>query len=91
MPDRHRGPLLLENLNGSYFFGRFIIQSVIMAMSYLILVAFLWLGFFLIIASILQKKYGSLEKAGFKRTFRFWGVICMFFVLLVMLAIKAFV
>jgi hypothetical protein len=60
-------------------------------MEYIILVAFLWVLCFLIIASILQKKYGSLGKAGFKRTFRFWGVMCIFFVLVIMLVIKAFV
>ena len=59
-------------------------------MDYMILTAFLWALSFLIVASILQKKYGSLTKAGFRRTFRFWGVMCMFFVLVIMLVVKAF-
>lgn len=58
-------------------------------MDYVILAAALWVLSFSIGAFILYKKYGSLKNAAFIRSFRIVGVMSIFFVLVIMLVIKA--
>jgi hypothetical protein len=58
-------------------------------MNYVILAALLWVLAFATGAFILYKKYGSLKNAAFIRSFRIVGVIAIFFVLIVMVMIKA--
>jgi DMSO/TMAO reductase YedYZ heme-binding membrane subunit len=60
-------------------------------MSYVIIAAVLWVLSFAIGTFILYKKYGSLKNAAFIRTFRMLGVMCIFFVLVVMLVVKALI
>jgi hypothetical protein len=60
-------------------------------MNYVILAAVLWVLFFAIETFILYKEYESLKNAAFIRVFRLLGVISIFFVLVVMLVVKAFV
>jgi hypothetical protein len=61
-----------------------------MVMNYVILAAVIWVLFFGIGTFALYKKYGSLKNAGFIRGFRVIGVICIFFVFVIMVMIKAF-
>ena len=58
-------------------------------MNYVILAIALWFLAFATGTFILYRKYGSLKNAAFIRSFRIVGVIAIFFVLVVMLAIKA--
>ena len=60
-------------------------------MIYVTIAAALWILSFGIGTFILYKKYGSLKNAAFIRTFRVLGVMCIFFVLVVMLFIKALI
>jgi hypothetical protein len=60
-------------------------------MTYVIIAAALWVLSFGIGTYILYKKYGSLKNAAFIRTFRILGVMCIFFVLVIMLVLKVFV
>jgi hypothetical protein len=60
-------------------------------MNYVIIAAALWVLSFAIGTFILYKKYGSFRNAAFIRSFRIVGVIAIFFVLVVMVIIKAFV
>ena len=60
-------------------------------MNYVILAAALWVLFFATAAFILHKKYGSLKNAAFIRSFRIVGVLGIFFLLIVMVVIKAFI
>jgi hypothetical protein len=58
-------------------------------MNYVILAAVLWVIAFATGTFLLYKKYGSLKNASFIWSFRIVGVIAIFFVLVVMLIIKA--
>jgi hypothetical protein len=58
-------------------------------MNYVIIAAGLWVLAFAIGTFILYKKYGSLKNAAFIRSFRVVGVIAIFFVLVIMVIIKA--
>jgi hypothetical protein len=57
-------------------------------MNYVIFATALWVIFFATGTFILHKKYGSLKKASFIRTFRGLGMLCLFLVFLVMVIIK---
>jgi hypothetical protein len=60
-------------------------------MNYVILAVALWVLAFATGTFILYKKYGSLKNAAYIHSFRIVGVMAIFFVLVVMLVIKALI